>query len=361
MHKVLVMGAGNIGSLVGCLLAQGGYQVYLADASPPKINFESIVKNLKHIVLDVTDTQSLENFSTQNQIEIFVSCLPFYFNTLVAQIAKKLKIHYFDTTEDVEVADFIKKLAKHEQHVFVPRCGLAPGYINILASDLMKEFERVESVELRVGDIPININNTLQYALSWSTDGLINEYANPCYAIAGGHKVTLEPLEDLEIVEIDGRTYEAFNTSGGIGSLVDTYQDKVNKLNYKTLRYPGHCAKMRFLMKDLRLSEDRPTLKRILENVLPRTVQEVVLVYVAITGLQQSQFVSKAFVNKIYPQKIFEHDWTAIQNTTASSLCAVLDIVINNFDRFHGLVLQEQIPLKEFLQNRFGKIFDKKI
>lgn len=359
MYKILVLGAGNIGSLIGCLLAQAGYETYLADIKEPKFSVEHDLPNLHYVPLDLAQIKDLENFSKEKQIQVFVSCLPYFMNVPVAQLAKKLKIHYFDTTEDVEVAAQIKTLAKDEKHIFMPRCGLAPGYINILANDLIQEFEKVDTVELRVGDIPININNALQYAMSWSIDGLINEYGNVCYGIVAGRKAQLEPLEDIEIVEIDGRTYEAFNTSGGAGSLVDNYEGKLRNLNYKTLRYPGHCEKMRFLMKDLRLNEDRPALKKILENVLPKTVQDVVLVYVAITGIRQGQFINTTYVNKIYPQKISNHHWAAIQLTTASGLCAVLDIVLNNLDRYQGLVMQEQISLQEFLKNRFGKIFCK--
>ena len=60
--------------------------------------------------------------------------------------------------------------------------------------------------------------------------------------------------------------YEAFNTSGGLGTLADTYAGNVRTMNYKTLRYPGHCEKIHLLMNDLKLNEDRETLKRILER-----------------------------------------------------------------------------------------------
>ena len=98
--------------------------------------------------------------------------------------------------------------------------------------------------------------------------GLINEYGNLCQGIENGEEVNMLPLGDLEEIKIDGLTYEAFNTSGGIGSLANSYMGRVKNINYKTIRYPGHCEKIRFLMNDLKLNYDRDTLKRILENVI---------------------------------------------------------------------------------------------
>jgi saccharopine dehydrogenase-like NADP-dependent oxidoreductase len=172
-----------------------------------------------------------------------------------------------------------------------------------------------------------------------------------------GQKVSLPPLEDLEMVELDGVLYEAFNTSGGVGSLVDTYQHRVNVLNYKTLRYPGHCEKMRFLMKDLHLNQDRKTLKRILEKSLPRTEQDVMLLYIAVTGEREGGYFEESYVKKIEPQTIRGHKWSAIQISTASSLCAVVDLVLADPMHYKGFVLQEQIPLGDFLANRFGAIY----
>ena len=88
-----------------------------------------------------------------------------------------------------------------------------------------------------------------------------------------GQEVQLQPLEGYETIELDGLLYEAFNTSGGLGTLADTYRGRSSTMNYKTLRYPGHCEKIHFLMKDLKLNEDRETLKRILERAVPRPVR----------------------------------------------------------------------------------------
>ncbi len=210
----------------------------------------------------------------------------------------------------------------------MPQCGLAPGFISIAANALIQHFDEIRSVKLRVGALPQHPNNVLKYSLTWSTDGLINEYGNPCEALVDGRDVEVAPLEGLEEIEIDGTLYEAFNTSGGLGSLADTYGSKVQTMDYKTIRYPGHCAQMRLLMNDLKLNQDRATLKRVLENAVPQTLQDVVIVYVAVAGRQDGELREENYVSKIYPQMIAGRLWSAIQVTTAAGITAVVDLVL---------------------------------
>ncbi len=263
-------------------------------------------------------------------------------------------MHYFDLTEDIEATNQVKVLSAGAAHAFMPQCGLAPGFISIVAHDLMTHFETLDTVKMRVGALPVHPSNALKYSLTWSTDGLINEYGNLCYGIEAGEKVPLQPLEGYETVELDGLLYEAFNTSGGLGTLADSYAGKVRTMNYKTLRYPGHCEKIQLLMKDLKLNEDRKTLKRVLEHAVPQTLQDVVLIYVAVTGTQESGFFEENYVKKIYPQCIKGRLWSAIQVTTASGVCCVMDLVLRHPSQYHGFVTQESILLRDFLTNEFG-------
>jgi len=221
----------------------------------------------------------------------------------------------------------------------------------------MTRFDSVEIVKMRVGALPVNPSNVLKYSLTWSTDGLINEYGNVCYGIEDGQKVALRPLEGYETIEIDGLLYEAFNTSGGLGTLADTYAGKVNTMNYKTLRYPGHCEKIYLLMNDLKLNNDRETLKRILEQAVPKTLQDVVIMYTSVTGMRGGELFEENHVKKIYPQTIAGKLWSAIQVTTASGICSVLDLVVERPDCYRGFVTQETFELSSILENRFGKVF----
>jgi saccharopine dehydrogenase-like NADP-dependent oxidoreductase len=193
--------------------------------------------------------------------------------------------------------------------------------------------------------------------LTWSTDGIINEYGNLCRSIRDGTEVDVLPLEGLEMIEIDGTRYEAFNTSGGLGSLGETYGGQVNTMNYKTIRYPGHCDQMRLLMNGLKLNHDRGTLKRILENAVPQTLQDVVVIYAAVTGKQDGEFREENYVNKVYPQVVSGRLWSAIQMTTAGGICSVLDLVMSNPGQYKGFVAQEQFRLADILENRFGRIY----
>ncbi len=363
MRKVLVTGAGKIGLLISCLLADSNdYQVFLADIDFSHVDPERLAaKNLQIVKLDVTDKKNMDKFAKKHQLDVVISSLPYFCNLPVAEFAHEHQLHYFDLTEDMNVTNGVKELAQGAKNAFVPQCGLAPGFIGIVANSLIQKFDSVESVKMRVGALPINSNNALQYSLTWSTDGLLNEYGNPCFGIRQGELTVMHPLEALESIQIDGLSYEAFNTSGGLGSLPELYVGKVDLMNYKTIRYPGHCGMARLLMQDLKLNQDRDTLKRILENAIPKTYQDVILIYVSVTGKQGAEFIEENYFNKVYPQIIAGQRWSAIQVTTASGICAVADIVLTNSKKYQGFVYQEQISLHELLNNRFGRNYETRV
>ncbi|HET9843880.1 MAG TPA: saccharopine dehydrogenase C-terminal domain-containing protein [Gammaproteobacteria bacterium] len=359
MYPILIAGAGNIGKLIACLLAESGsYKVYLSDINLshlPKNALGTQKSNIEFIEFDATDKAMFGQIVGKTQIKAVVCALPYFCNVAVAESAREHHLHYFDLTEDTYASEKVSELAANADAAFVPQCGLAPGFVSIVANEYMHRFDKIQDVLMRVGALPQHANNQLKYSLTWSTEGVINEYGNPCYALVGGETVPLQPLEGLEQVEIDGMVYEAFNTSGGLGTLVFSFKHKVDTMNYKTLRYPGHCHQMKFLMNDLKLNEDRSTLQNILENALGKTKQDVVIIYVAVKGIQNEELMEETFVKKIYPQKIAGKMWSAIQVTTASSLCAVVDKITQESPK--GLVLQESIPLAAITDNRFGQCY----
>ena len=359
MQKVLILGAGKIGALISGLLAESAsYEVHLGDVNAAAAM--SVVKahglpNLHAHTVDASNSAVLDAQLQSHPVDAVISSLPYYCNVAVAEAARRAGIHYFDLTEDVEVTRAVRGISAGASQAFVPQCGLAPGFISIAANELIGHFDQLRTVKLRVGALPQHPNNVLKYSLTWSTEGLINEYGNPCEAIVDGRRTEVAPLEGLEEIEIDGTLYEAFNTSGGLGSLGETYGARSKNMDYKTMRYPGHCEQMRLLMNDLKLNHDRSTLKRILENAVPQTLQDVVVVYVAVTGTQDGELREENYVNKVYPQVIAGRLWSAIQVTTASGICAVVDLVVNGKGRHHGFVRQEDFRLTDVLQNRFGK------
>ena len=361
MHRVLVLGAGKIGALICGLLAESGsYKVQLGDidgAAAEAVVRAHETRNILASALDATDAAALARHVAERPVDAVVSSLPFYCNLGVAAAARKARIHYFDLTEDVDVTRSVRTLAAGAGQAFVPQCGLAPGFISIAAAELITHFDALRAVKLRVGALPQHPNNVLKYSLTWSTEGLINEYGNPCQAVSDGRLLEVAPLEGLEEIEIDGTLYEAFNTSGGLGSLAETHGAHIETMNYKTIRYPGHCQQMRLLMNDLKLNHDRGTLKRILENAVPQTLQDVVIVYAAVTGTQDGQLREENYVNKVYPQVIAGRLWSAIQVTTAAGIAAVVDLVLEHQGRYSGFVAQEQFRLTEILANRFGRYY----
>jgi saccharopine dehydrogenase-like NADP-dependent oxidoreductase len=361
MQDILVLGAGKIGALISGLLAESGdYRVQLADSSAGvAANVVNAHRNSNILAfeLDASDSAALTAHVRKHKPGTVVSGLPYYCNVAVAEVARAEGLNYLDLTEDVAVTGAVRKLAAGAKQVFAPQCGLAPGFISIAANELIQHFDTLRSVKLRVGALPQHPNNVLKYSLTWSTDGVINEYGNLCQSIVNGKEVDVLPLEGLEQIEIDGTLYEAFNTSGGLGSLGETYGETVRSMNYKTIRYPGHCEQIRLLMNGLKLNHDRATLKRILENAVPQTLQDVVVIYAAVTGMQDGEFREENYVNKIYPQVVADRLWSAIQITTAAGICAVLDIVLSTPGTYTGFVAQEQFRLVDVLGNRFGKYY----
>ncbi|MDH3613065.1 MAG: saccharopine dehydrogenase NADP-binding domain-containing protein [Gammaproteobacteria bacterium] len=361
MQDILVLGAGKIGVLISGLLAEcGDYRVQLADSKPgvaAEVANAHGSADIKAFELDASDKTALTKHVRKHKPIAVVSGLPYFCNLAVAEVARAEDLHYFDLTEDVAVTEAVRSLAAGSKKVFAPQCGLAPGFISIAANELIQHFDSLKSVKLRVGALPQHPNNVLKYSLTWSTDGIINEYGNLCQSIVDGVEVDVLPLEGLEKIEIDGTRYEAFNTSGGLGSLGETYGDRVNTMNYKTIRYPGHCEQMRLLMNGLKLNHDRGTLKRILENAVPQTLQDVVVIYAAVTGIQDGELREENYVNKIYPQVVAGRLWSAIQMTTAAGVCSILDLVLSEADKYGGFVPQEQFRLSDIVENRFGQIY----
>ncbi len=358
MKDVVVIGAGKIGATVaGLLAATGEYQVTLADRSPEVLGRVDRDKCIHIAAADVENSSKLADL-LNGQFAV-LNAAPFHLTTRIAEAARAIRTQYLDLTEDVASVRRVRELAADASTAFIPQCGLAPGFVSIVAFDMAKRFEVLDSVKLRVGALPQYPSNALNYNLTWSTDGVINEYCEPCEAIVNGVRREVPPLEEREEFSLDGVTYEAFNTSGGLGTLCDTLEGKVRNLNYRTIRYPGHAAIMRALLNDLRLRDRRDVLKDILEHAVPTTLQDVVIVFVTVSGRNNGQLVQETYANKIYSRDVDGRTLSAIQITTAAAICTVLDLLATGQLPQRGFVRQEDIPLKVFLENRFGQVYAK--
>ena len=353
------MGAGKIGAAIATLLhGSGDYDVTVADKSALQLARLAAKLPIKTLEADFASGDAFDAQIAGH--ERVVSAGPYSVNQTIAAAALRTGASYFDLTEDRATTAAIRALAARAKpnQIFMPQCGLAPGFIGLLAADLARGFDTLTDIKMRVGALPQYPSNMLMYNLTWSTDGLINEYCNPCEAIHDGALVEVLPLEGLEMFSLDGITYEAFNTSGGLGTLCETLAGAVENMDYKTVRYQGHRYLMQFLVQDLRLAHKRDVLKSILEDAVPITMQDVVLTFCTITGHKNGQLVQASDARKIYDQPAHGEHWSAIQITTAASLCAVLDLHAEGLLRAHGFVRQEQVPLAPFLANSFGRYYE---
>jgi len=354
VREIVVVGAGKIGSTIALMLAEtGDYRVVLADRDPARLAAAERYGNVGTATVDIGDRRALQALLAGRFAVL--SAAPFHLTTAIAEAAAAANVHYLDLTEDVASTKRVKELARKAKTAFIPQCGLAPGFISIVAHDLASRFERLDTVRLRVGALPQYPSNALNYNLTWSTDGIINEYIEPCEAIVDGRLAQVPAMEEREEFSLDGVTYEAFNTSGGLGTLCETLAGKVRTLNYRTIRYPGHAAIMKMLLNDLNLRNRRDLLKDILEQALPATAQDVVIVFVTVSGIKDGRLMQETYAHKIYSGFVAGRPRSAIQITTAAGICAVLDLLAAGRLPQKGFVRQEEIALADFLANRFGR------
>ena len=353
--RITLLGAGHIGQTIARLLSGcGDYEVTVLDRD------EAALARLKPmavhtLVADTSDPAVL--LPALRGQQAVVNALPYHLAAMVATQARDAGCHYFDLTEDVAATRAIQRLADGASTAFMPQCGLAPGFIGIVAHHLAQGFDSLQEVKMRVGALPAFPTNALKYNLTWSVDGLINEYCHPCEAIHDGELIDALPLEGLEHFSLDGVEYEAFNTSGGLGTLCTTLAGRVQTLDYKSVRYPGHRALMKVLLEELQLKHDTATLKTILRRAVPSTMQDVVLVFVTVSGLRNGSLLQEVFARKIFAERDPANPQSAIQITTAAGVCAAVDLFREGRLPPRGFIRQEQVALPEFLANRFGMAY----
>lgn len=360
MKDLVVIGAGKIGGAIALMLAEtGDYNVVVADRDQVQLLKLDRHKAIRGLAVDITDEVAMVDLLSGSFAVL--SAAPFHLTGKIAQAAKRAGVHYLDLTEDVATTRVVEALAKDAEVAFIPQCGLAPGFISIVANDLAKHFDSLDSVRMRVGALPQYPSNALNYNLTWSTDGLINEYIEPCEAIVEGKLITVPAMEEREEFSLDGVTYEAFNTSGGLGTLAKSLEGRVRTMNYRTIRYPGHQAIIKALLNDLNLKNRRDVLKDLFENALPATMQDVVVVFVTVCGWKDGRYLQETYANKVYSSVVAGKRMSAIQITTAAGIAAVLDLLASGKLPKRGFVRQEEVGLDQFLENRFGRLYTRTI
>ena len=348
--KIAVLGLGKVGLLAANLLHEQGFSVTGCDQRAPATGQRFPVK-----AIDVASTEALT--AELSQQEAVLSCLPYHLNKHVAKIAHALGIHYFDLTEDVPTTDVIQELAKTSKGVMAPQCGLAPGFVGIVAASQMQQFEKCRSIRMRVGALPQNPTGMMGYAFNWSPEGVVNEYLNDCEVIEGGEHKWVSAMEWLETVYVHGLELEAFTTSGGLGTMCETMLGKVDNLDYKTMRYPGHMRLMNFFFHELLMRERREEAGHILTNAKPPVDEDVVYVHVASEGEINGKLARKEFVRAYYPIDVGGTRSTAIAWTTSASVVSVISMVREGALPQQGFIRQEEIPFAPYLATGTGKLF----
>ena len=351
INQVAVFGLGKVGELVAILLADSGFKVIGYDAAPrDSLQFETKP-------LDVKDGAGLRE--SLRGVDAVVSCLPYHLNVDVAEAAYDAGTHYFDLTEDVPTTNRVMELsAQRPESTFAPQCGLAPGLIGIVGASLAKNFDEIRSIELKVGALPQNPTGLLGYAFNWSAEGVVNEYLNDCEVLRSRKRQMVPAMTETERVVIGGVELEAALTSGGLGTMCETYEGRVLRLDYKTMRYPGHFEQMHFLFDELGLRDRRELAGEILVAAKPPVNDDIVYLHAAVEGIKDGNPFRENYVRGYKPIEIDGRTWRAISWTTAASIVSVVELVSEGRLAQTGFIKQEDIVLEDLFSTQAGSRFE---
>jgi saccharopine dehydrogenase-like NADP-dependent oxidoreductase len=346
--QIVIAGHGHIGSYVHRVLTERDYHATSYDLQQG---------------YDLSQPATIHDLLSG--AEVVIDTLPYRYNRLIAEYAVQQNIAYFNLTEDVENTQYIRKLASSGSWTaarapLVPQCGLAPGMVNIIAHHLAQSFTTVESIHIRVGALPAQKHNHLGYALTWNPAGLVNEYCNPCQVLHGGVVTTVSALDGEETITVQGRVFEAAYTSGGIGTLAETWgqaSPPAQNVTYKTLRYPGHFAFMRVLRDDLHLHANKDLAELWFARALPHTTEDIVVISIHVTGTTSPNgappYTTRTYEHIVYGDAL----GTAIQRTTAHGVLSVMDAYLSNKFSGAGFMKQEEIPYRAIADSWFSQVY----
>ncbi len=278
--------------------------------------------------LDATDVDAATRLLSE--YDAAVSCVSYSHNPGLTRAAIRAKCHFVDLGGNNDVVRTQLAMAddaKAAGVIVIPDCGLAPGMVSILAADGIRKFDRIKSLKIRVGGLPQSPRPPLNYQMVFSAEGLINEYWEPCLILENGKKKTVNPMTGLEKLQFDGvGELEAFYTSGGASTLPDTYLGMIDFLDYKTIRYPGHCQLFKPMLEiglasrqplnvEGQTVEPRAVFKAVLGKNLSFDDPDMVLVRLTFEGEKDGQ--SKSVVYEIVDRQDTQTGLTAMMRTTA--------------------------------------------
>jgi lysine 6-dehydrogenase len=366
--KLLVLGAGLQGCACAYDLLQNPAitQVTLADLRPdrlPKFLAGDWNGRLRPIRLDVSDSAAVRAaFAGQAAV---MSAIPYYYNGPMARAAVEGGCHFSDLGGNTEIVLEQKKLhaeAEAKGISVIPDCGLAPGMVNILAAEGIRRLDKAEKVKIFVGGLPQAPEPPLNYQIVYSLEGALDYYTTPSWVLRGGRPVQVDALSEVESVEFPSPvgTLEAFHTGGGISTLPFAYQGKIDVMEYKTLRYPGHAAVVRPI-RELGLLANEPIEVKG-SRVVPRDVfiaavspklskpngRDLVALQVQVTGKKQGKATSVTF--RLLDYYDAKHGISAMMRTTGYSLAITGQMQVDGRVTAKGVhTPDEAIPFREYV------------
>jgi saccharopine dehydrogenase-like NADP-dependent oxidoreductase len=368
---IIIAGAGGIAEAVGLILAERSKvspTLYIGNRTLSKA--QDVVQWIEKGATRATAVKAFElnpkklsarAESIFQQGDILLDCLPGSLAPQMAQVAKTYHLHYANLTEYVDETNQILALARDAKTGFVLQTGLAPGYINVLAHKMFRDFcddfkvDKVDYLGFKVGALTHHAVSPHFYGFTWSPVGVATEYIEDAVVLRNFRKTTLPSLSEREQLIINGVLYEEDLTSGGAADLPDAFAGRVQKLDYKTLRHPGHYEWVSGQLKNI--GDGAGTIRAlqgVMEEEIPRVEDDQVVLYAAVEGRDAAGVLRRREVsNQLGPQWVGRHKLRAIQVTTAAPLIQCAQLMLES--NLKGVLLQSQIPPDEFLHGDFVK------
>ncbi|MCO5724121.1 saccharopine dehydrogenase family protein [Robiginitalea marina] len=369
--NIIIAGAGGIAEAVGLILAEQSKvppTLFIGNRTLSKA--QEVVQWIERGTSKPTTVKAFElhpNALSEEanaifrQGDILLDCLPGGLAPQMARYAKIHHLHYANLTEYVDETNQIRALAKDARTGFILQTGLAPGYINVLAHKMFRDFcddfnvDIADYLGFKVGALTLHAVSPHFYGFTWSPIGVATEYVKDAIAIRAFQKTALPSLSQRTQLLINGVLYEDDLTSGGAADLPDALAGRVRTLDYKTLRHPGHYGWVSDQLKSIPGEEDPiPALQRAMEEAIPHVEDDQVVLYAAVEGKDASGVLRRREVAKqILPLLVGKHKLRAIQATTAAPLIQAAQLLWES--DLKGVVLQSQINPDTFLNGDFVK------
>jgi saccharopine dehydrogenase-like NADP-dependent oxidoreductase len=373
-YKVVIAGAGGMGSAAGLLLRElGDFEVDLligdsnaarAQSAAAWIREGSERPGAVEAFLLPPEGSSPEFEAVLERGDILLDCLPGKEAPRLARLARQHQLHYTNLTEHVKETDAVIAIAEGAEKGFLLQTGLAPGFVDVLANGIYQRFHneyggtQAETLVMRVGALTTNAAPPHYYGFTWSSIGVATEYVEPATVLREFKRTTRPSLSGLAHIIIHGVHYEEALTSGGAADLPAVFAGRVRTLDYKTLRYPGHYAWVQSLLEEAPAGSDRVEyLQERMEESVPFVDDDQVVIYSALEGRGADGILrrlERSFV--IPPYRVGARLLKAIQATTAAALAESARLLLT--DDIQGVCLQSQIDPAKFMAGPFvGTIY----